>query len=208
MNLLKVLFVAVLVLSVQANAKSRVRASKVVYTEDNCLDGQDLNVEDVDISKCPALPSEPTSVSLGRTGQTIDLGAWELGQTAEGEAYKYGTLSEVKGNQPRVLSFEGGSTTVNKDNLTCWAKGYYRLRKILQNPPEDYVILHDKGYQYRFFQFQTDLRNGPTGFKEITSYMDHLVKWVTRIEPNGTCVQPTTDKFQKYLKAELQRRGL
>jgi len=138
------------------------------------------------------------------------LGAWELGQTAEGDLYKYGTLSEPNGTEPRVLTYyEGdGSTVVNEGNVTCWAKGYYRLRKILQNPPADYVTLRGHNFQVRFFQFQTDLRNGPTGYTEISSYRDHLVKWVTRIEADGTCVQPTLGKFQTYLSAELIRRGL
>ncbi len=205
MGLPKILLVMLLFLSFETIAQ--VEAPEVVYTEDNCIDGQDLNSEDIDISHCPALPSEPASAALGKTDQIIDLGAWELGQTAEGAAYKYGSLSEPNGAQHRVLSYEDGSTVMNEGNITCWAKGYYRLRKILQNPPADYVKLRDHGFQVRFFQFQTDLRNGPTGFKEITSYMDHLVKWVTRIQPDGTCVQPTSGKFQKYLTGELSRRG-
>ena len=206
MGLPNILLVMFLFLSFETRAQ--VEASQTVYDENNCIDGQDLNAEDVDISHCPAIPSEPTSASLGQTTQIIDLGAWELGQSADGATYKYGTLSEPIGKEPRVLSYEGGSAVVNEENVTCWAKGYYRLRKILQNPPADYVKLHDKGFQYRFFQFQTDLRNGPTGFKDITSYMDHLVKWVTRIQPDGTCVQPTSEKFQKYLTGEIKRRGL
>lgn len=193
---------------VSFETRAQLVAPQAIYNEDNCLDGQDLNADDVDISRCPVLPVEPSSIRLGQTSQIIDLGAWELGQTATGQAYKYGSLSEPNGHEPRVLSYEGGTDVVNEGNITCWAKGYYRLRKILQNPPADYVKLRDHGYQVRFFQFQTDLRNGPTGFKEITSYMDHLVKWVTRIEPNGTCVQPTSAKFQKYLTGELNRRGL
>ena len=202
----KFFLTVLLLLSFQTRAQSD--ASAVVYTEDNCLDGQNLNSANVDISHCPVLPSEPTAAPLGTTGQAIDLGAWELGQTAEGSTYEYGALSEPNGTEPRVLLYEGGSSVVNEGNITCWAKGYYRLRKILQNPPADYVKLRDHGFQVRFFQFQTDLRNGPTGFKEITSYMDHLVKWVTRIEPDGTCVQPTLNKFQKYLTGEIKKRGL
>lgn len=200
MNLTKLVIVALLALSFEARA--------MVYDQDNCIDGQDLYAEDVDVSNCPALPSLPAPASLGSTDQKINLGAWELGQTASGQTYKYGTLSEPVAAEPRVLSFEGGSEEVNQGNLTCWAKGYYRLRKILQNPPADYLKLRSAGFQVRFFQFQTDLRNGPTGFKKISSYMDHLVKWVTVIEPDGTCVQPTLGKFQKYLTAELERRGL
>ncbi len=213
MGLPKIFLVVFLFLAfkIKAETVAAPDASEVIFTEDNCIDGQDLNAKDVDISHCPALPSEPSSIALGgNKSQMIDLGAWELGQTSEGETYKYGSLSEPKGTEPRVLSFEevAGSSVVNDGNITCWAKGYYRLRKILQNPPEDYVKLRDHGFQVRFFQFQTDLRNGPTGFKEITSYMDHLVKWVTRIEKDGTCVQPTSNKFQKYLTSELTRRGL
>ncbi|MBY0554366.1 hypothetical protein K2P97_07550 [bacterium] len=205
MNLSKILIAGLLLLSFETKAQL---ASEIIFNEDNCLNGQDLNAEDVDVSNCPVLPTEPTAVQLGTTGKMIDLGAWELGQTAEGEAYKYGELSAPNGDEPRVLSYEGGSSVVNDGNIVCWAKGYYRLRAILQNPPADYVKLRDAGFQVRFFQFQTDLRNGPTGFKEIASYMNHLVKWVTRIEPDGTCVQPTTDKFQKYLTGELKKRGL
>ena len=205
MNFSKI-FVACLLVAFQAFAQ--LEEPQIVYNEDNCIDGQNLNSEDINISNCPALPNEPNSALLGQTGQEINLGAWELGQTAEGEAYKYGDLSDANGNEPRTLFYDGGSTLVNDGNLECWAKGYYRLRKILQNPPADYVKLRDRGFQVRFFQFQTDLRNGPTGFKEIASYMDHLVKWVTRIEPDGTCVQPTLGKFQKYLKSEIKRRGL
>lgn len=200
-------FLAVfLLLSLVARAQGD--SSRFVFTEENCIDGQDLNSADIDISNCPVLPNEPTPAPLGNSDQMINLGAWELGQTADGATYKYGSLSEPNGTEPRVLSYGGGSSVVNEDNITCWAKGYYRLRKMLQNPPADYVKLRDHGFQVRFFQFQTDLRNGPTGFKEITSYMNHLVKWVTRIEPDGTCVQPTSEKFQKYLTGELARRGL
>ena len=202
------IFLATLLLILSFETRAQLDVQQPVYNEDNCIDGQDLNAKDVDISHCPVLPSEPTSAPLGQTGQVIDLGAWELGQTADGAAYKYGSLSEPNGTEPRVLTYEDGSSVVNDGNITCWAKGYYRLRKILQNPPADYVKLRDHGFQVRFFQFQTDLRNGSTGFKEITSYMDHLVKWVTRIEPNGTCVQPTSAKFQKYLTGELTRRGI
>ncbi len=200
MSLSKIFVLVLMSLSLKAGAQ--------VFTEDNCLAGQDLNAADVDISHCPAIPAEPNDAPLGNTGVMINLGAWELGQTAEGEAYKYGSLSEPNGSEPRTLSYEGGSSVVNDGNLVCWAKGYYRLRAILQNPPADYVKLRDHGFQVRFFQFQTDLRNGQTGFKEITSYMDHLVKWVTRIETDGTCTQPTTDKFQTYLTNELSRRGI
>ncbi len=195
MKLTKFLIVVALFLSLDSRAQTE--APKPIFNEDNCLQGQDLNAEDVDVSRCPALPVEPSSIALG-----------ELGQTATGETHKYGSLSEVNGTEPRVLSYEGGSDVVNEGNIVCWAKGYYRLRALLQNPPADYVKLRDRGFQVRFFQFQTDLRNGPTGFKEIASYMDHLVKWVTRIDADGTCVQPTTAKFQKYLTAELKRRGL
>ena len=200
MNVLKFSLLALFSLSLQAQ--------EVVYTADNCLDGQSLYAEDINVSKCPVLPSAPEAALLGETGKQISLGAWELGTTAEGEAYKYGSLSEANGAAPRVLSYEGGSTEVNKGNLTCWAKGYYRLRKILQNPPADYMKLYNAGFQVRFFQFQTDLRNGTTGYKKISSYMDHLVKWVTLIKEDGTCVQPTMGRFQEYLKAEVTRRGL
>lgn len=202
MHISKILLIALLSTVLQAGAHA------ADFTADNCLGDQDLNAEDIDISRCPVLPSEPDSAALGGTDQIINLGAWELGQTAEGEVYKYGALSEPNGSEPRVLNFEGGSTKVNEGNITCWAKGYYRLRKILQNPPADYVKLRNAGFQVRFFQFQTDLRNGPTGFREIASYRDHLVKWVTRVEENGTCVQPTLAKFQAYLTAEIIRRGL
>lgn len=206
MGVPKIFLAALLFFSFKAGAQTD--ANTAVYTEDNCIDGQSLNSSDIDISRCPVLPAEPTAAPFGTTGQTIDLGAWELGQTAEGSTYEYGSLSEPNGTEPRVLIYEGGSSVVNEGNITCWAKGYYRLRKILQNPPADYVKLRDHGFQFRFFQFQTDLRNGPTGFKEITSYMNHLVKWVTRIEPDGTCVQPTSEKFQNYLTGELKKRGL
>jgi hypothetical protein len=199
-----------LVLAVSLTLAAAVQADVTpsAYTADNCIDGQDLSAEDIDISRCPALPSEPEPGTLGNSGQQISLGAWELGQTAAGEAYKYGSLSEPNGTEPRILNYDGGSTAVNEGNLSCWAKGYYRLREILQNPPADYIRLRNAGFQVRFFQFQTDLRNGPTGFREIASYRDHLIKWVTRIETDGTCVQPTLGKFQIYLTGELIRRGL
>ena len=83
-----------------------------------------------------------------------------------------------------------------------------RLRRILQNPPAEYVALHKAGFQYRFFQFQSDLRNGPTGYKKISSFEDHLVKWVTVINAQGVCEQPTLSKFRDYARAELTRRKL
>lgn len=173
--------------------------------EDRCLDGQDLDADDVDISACPEIPTIPAGVKLGK--ETIGLGAWELGQTSEGDTYVYGQLS-APGTNPRILSFEGGSVAVNAENLECWAKGYYRLRRILQDPPAEWLALKNAGFQYRFFQFQTDLRNGPTGYREISSFQDHLVKWVTVISAQGVCQQPTLEKFRTYAKKELERRGL
>ena len=173
--------------------------------EDRCLDGQDMDAPDVDVSKCPPIPSIPADTPMGK--ETINTGAWEMGTTADGDNYKYGTLSSPTAN-PRVLSFDGGMVAVNAENLECWAKGYYRLRKMLQTPPAEYVALHAAHFQYRFFQFQSDLRNGPTGFKQITSFEDHLVKWVTVITPQGVCQQPTLSKFRDYAKAELTRRGI
>jgi hypothetical protein len=180
------------------------------FNADNCIDGQDLNAEDIDISHCPAIPNTPNPVDLGVNGPAIDLGAWEIGTTAEGQNYKYGSLSTPKESELRTLTFAegGGATHVNEANITCWAKGYYRLRKILENPPADYIKLYEHHFQVRFFQFQTDLRNGPTGFREISSYMDHLVKWVTVIQPDGSCNQPTLSEFQSYLANEVARRGL
>ena len=179
--------------------------AKATGTADDCLDGQDMDAADVDISKCPALPAAPASAPMG--AETISLGAWELGTTADGDTYKYGSLSKP-GTSPRVLSFDGGQVAVNDENVDCWAKGYYRLRKILQDPPKEYLALYKAGFQYRFFQFQTDLRNGATGYKSIASFQDHLVKWVTVISKTGQCQQPTYTKFKTYAAAELETRGL
>jgi len=177
-------------------------------TRDNCIDGADLNSETIDISNCPALPSYPEVVRLGDTGVEVKLGAWEIGQTAEGDTYKYGGLSGTASPGQSVLTFDGGSTAVNAENLSCWAKGYYRLRKLLQDPPANYIRLRDAGFQFRFFQFQSDLRNGPTGYKQISSYQDHLVKWVTVIGADGVCDEPTLQDFEDYVADELLRRGL
>jgi len=176
-----------------------------VTSPDKCLDGQDMDGADVDISTCPAVPEAPEDALMGKA--KINMGAWEIGETSDGETYKYGTLSTPTSG-PRMLEYSGGSSPVNAENLTCWAKGYYRLRKILQNPPAEYVALHKEGFQFRFFQFQTDLRNGTTGYKGIASFQDHLVKWVTIVNEDGTCTQPTLAKFKAYSKAELTRRGL
>ena len=173
--------------------------------EDRCLDGQDMDGADVDVSKCPAIPSIPADTPMGK--ESINTGAWEMGTTSNGDNYVYGTLSSPT-SSPRVLSFDGGMVPVNAENLDCWAKGYYRLRKILQDPPAEYVALYNAHFQYRFFQFQSDLRNGPTGFEQITSFQDHLVKWVTVITAQGVCQQPTLSKFRDYAKGELTRRGL
>ncbi len=179
--------------------------SVTALTADNCLGDQDMDAPDVDVSACPPLPSYPQSALLG--GESVSLGAWELGTTADGEVYKYGTLSDVD-SDPRTLSYGDGEVAVNAENLECWAKGYYRLRKMLQDAPREYVALRNAGFQGRFFQFQTDLRNGPTGFKKISSYQDHLVKWVTVITQDGVCEQPTLSKFRDYAARELTRRGI
>ena len=171
--------------------------------EDRCLDGQDMDAADIDIKTCPALPDAPDQAMMGK--ETIDLGAWEIGTTADGDTYKYGSFT---GTNPRKLKFDGGTVAVNDKNIECWAKGYYRLRKMLQTPPAEYVALHKAGFQYRFFQFQSDLRNGSTGYKEISSFQDHLVKWVTVITAAGVCQQPTLSKFKAYAKEELTTRGI
>lgn len=181
--------------------------SAVVWTADNCLDGQDMDSADVDISNCPALPQYPRPATLP-SGEQVSLGAWEQGTTSTGATYKYGGLAREDGGSGIVLTFEGGSAPVSDSNLQCWAKGYYRLRKMLQDPPSEWLLLRGWGFQFRFFQFQTDLRNGPTGFKKITSYQNHLVKWVTVISQTGECQQPTLTKFRDYAKAELARRGI
>jgi len=171
--------------------------------EDRCLDGQDMDAADIDIKACPALPDIPDDAPMGK--ETIDLGAYEIGTTADGDTYKYGSLT---GTNPRKLKFDGGTVAVNDKNIECWAKGYYRLRKMLQTPPAAYVALHKAGFQFRFFQFQSDLRNGSTGYKEISSFQDHLVKWVTVITAAGVCQQPTVSKFRAYAKDELKTRGI
>ncbi len=171
--------------------------------EDRCLDGQDMDGADVDLKACPELPDAPEETLMGKA--TIDLGAWEMGTTSDGQNYKYGSLS---GANPRMLNFEGGKAAVNDQNVECWAKGYYRLRKMLQTPPAAYVALHKAGFQYRFFQFQTDLRNGKTGYTEISSFQDHLVKWVTIVDTKGACKQPTLTQFREYAEGELTARSL
>ena len=171
--------------------------------EDRCLDGQDMDGADIDIKTCPALPDAPDSAAMGK--ETVDLGAWEIGTTADGDTYKYGFFT---GSNPRKLKFDTGTVAVNDKNIECWSKGYYRLRKMLQTPPAAYVALYKAHFQYRFFQFQSDLRNGSTGFKEISSFQDHLVKWVTVITAAGVCQQPTLSKFTAYAKDELKTRGL
>ena len=174
---------------------------------DACLDGQDMDSADVDIKTCPALPEIPADVGTG--SKKFSLGAWELGETKNGDTYVYGTLSEpTAAGGKRVLEFDGGSAEVDEKNVECWAKGYYRLRKILQAPPAEYTKLKTAGFQYRFFQFQTDMRNGSTGYKKISSFEDHLVKWVTVISAAGVCQQPTLKQFTDYAKSELTRRGL
>jgi hypothetical protein len=183
-------------------------AKPTTLTADNCLDGQDMDAADIDVSACPEIPTIPDDAPMaGNKKDMVSLGAWEIGTTKEGDTYVYGTLSKP-GTTPRTLSFDGGKTEVNAENLECWAKGYYRLRKILQDPPAEYVALRKAGFQYRFFQFQTDLRNGPTGYKGLASFQDHLVKWVTVISKTGTCQQPTLSKFREYAAGELKTRGL
>jgi hypothetical protein len=174
---------------------------------EDCLADQDLNEADVDISTCLSLPRYPESAFLGDTGTSVSLGAWELGQTAEGERYKYGQLS-ADDDGVVTLSYSGGSTEVDEINLECWAKGYYRLHAILQDPPQNYVALKEAGFQGSFFQFQTDLRNGSTGFRQISSYRDHLIKWVTVIDQDGVCDQPTLQEFVDYVDGELARRDI
>jgi hypothetical protein len=162
-----------------------------------------MNAADIDIKACPALPDAPDTAMMGT--EEIDLGAWEIGTTSTGDTYKYGVLT---GSNPRKLKFDTGTAPVDDKNVECWAKGYYRLRKILQTPPAAYVALHKAHFQYRFFQFQSDLRNGSTGYKEISSFQDHLVKWVTVITAAGVCQQPTLAKFTAYAKDELKSRNL
>jgi hypothetical protein len=187
-------------------------------TPDACLNGQDMDAEDVDVSLCPEIPSAPAEALIGTT--KVSLGAWEMGTTAKKDNYKYGQLS-APGKNPRSLQYctddtcaMTASVDVNAENLECWAKGYYRLRKILQDPPVEYLELRKsrtgapQGYQFRFFQFQTDLRNGPTGYRKISSFQDHLVKWVTVINAQGACEQPTLTKFRDYAIAELKLRKI
>lgn len=176
-------------------------------TADDCLADQDMDAADVDVSACPEIPSLPRPAMMG--GVSVSLGAWEIGTTADGDTYKYGSLTDADADGgPRMLEFDGGSVAVNAENLQCWAKGYYRLRTILQNPPSEYVALRSAGFQVRFFQFQTDHRNGATGYRGISSYQNHLVKWVTVVSAAGECDQPTLSEFRAYASSELARRGL
>lgn len=176
-----------------------------VWTADNCLDGQSLDAADVDITHCPPIPDAPKSVKV--EGKAVSLGAWEMGQTAAGDTWVYGSLT-LKDDGTATLAFDGGTAEVNADNVACWGKAYYRLRAILQDPPKEWLALKNAGFQYRFFQFQTDLRNGATGYKQISSFQDHLVKWVSVINKSGVCEQPTLSKFRTYASKELTTRGL
>src|SRR5262245_44815101 len=74
----------------------------VMSTADDCLAGQDMNADDVDIARCPALPEYPEDVLLGT--EPVSLGAWEIGTTANGDTYKYGSLTSSDGG-PMVLNF-------------------------------------------------------------------------------------------------------
>ena len=213
----------VLVLSFALSSQA-IAQEQPVYTADNCLEGQDLSAADVDISDCPKVPAYPDSapVNMGE-GQTrtAGLGQWELEKTAEGATYVYGGLNDPD-ESPRTFSKSEAADDVN---IECWAKGYYRLRAILQNPPASYVKLSSQRDENgnrilgRFFQYQVDKRVGATGFaKGVRSYGDGLVKWVTIIKPTGendqdgnpiyTCDQTTYEEFDEYAKRELNRRGI
>lgn len=191
-------------------ADVQISVEPIEFNADNCLAGQDLYAADVDVSNCPEMPALPESALLGETEDSISLGAWELGQTSNGAVYKYGSL-QTDETGTTYLSYYGAEdevAVVDELNIECWAKAYYRLRAILQNPPLDYLTLKEAGFQGRFFQFQTDLRNGPTGYRQISSFRDHLVKWVSVIDEDGVCQQPTLGAFEGYLRNELERRGL
>lgn len=204
--------IALVLLFVFSNHAIAQDQGEVEYTADNCLEGQDLSAADVDISNCPAVPvypeSAPVTVGENQTREA-SLGAWELEKTAEGDTYAIGSFNSPD-EAPRTFS---ESEAADEKNIECWAKGYYRLRAILQNPPASYVNLSEAGYQKSFFQYQVDKRVGATGFaKGVKSYGDSLVKWVTIIEKdeNGdyVCNQTTSKEFDDYAKRELNRRGL
>ena len=191
------------------NDEEQERVSLEPLSPDDCLQSQDLYASDVNIEQCPALPPLPMPSSLGSNGPEVSLGAWELGQTLDGDTWKYGSLKFLDDGTANLLYYgDENSAAVNEQNIECWAKSYYRLRAILQNPPTGYAQLVEAGFQGRFFQFQTDLRNGSTGFKKISSYRDHLVKWVSVIDETGACQQPTLAEFESYVNSELLRRGL
>lgn len=177
-----------------------------VNAAETCLDGQDLDSAEMDISQCPQLPSSPDSSVLGIGGERIRLGAWELNMSNEGDTFVIGSIGEHD-EETDTWTF-AGRTDVDEANITCWAKGYYRLRKILQDPPAAYVRLSEAGFQGSFFQFQTDKRKPGWGYPGISSYKDHLVKWVTIVEADGSCSPPTLQEFADYAAAELERREI
>ena len=92
-----------------------------IFTENDCLGDQDLNQPNVDISNCPAIPEYPEDA------YDYPLGAWELGQTREGEVYKYGDLTAADQN-PRKLQYSGGETAVDQTNKRWQASDGHRSR--------------------------------------------------------------------------------
>jgi hypothetical protein len=193
-------------MSFDENKADDVDAVDEVDAAEHCLDGQDIDSSEVDISGCPELPRSPDSASLGIDGERVGLGAWELNMSNEGDTFVIGSIGEHDPDSD-TWTF-AGRTQVDEANITCWAKGYYRLRKILQDPPADYVTLSEAGFQGSFFQFQTDKRKPGWGYPGISSYKDHLVKWVTIVEDDGSCSPPTLQEFKDYAAGEVARRGL
>ena len=178
-------------------------------TADNCIEGQDLNASDVDVTDCPSLPRSPQRATMkmddSGTTRNVSTGGWEM-EVTQKEDGEYDSYVIAGMNDPTQTPIWDGAAHADMINYNCWSKGYHRLRALLQDPPQSYINLVNEGFYGSFYQYQVDRRIGATGFANgLTPYGDHLIKWVTTVERDGTCTQPTYSQFDQFAQALLRR---
>ena len=131
----------------------------------------DLDIRDFDASEFPETPESPeVPPEVAKFGINPSIGGYEVWP-----GYKIMDLSTWKAQDTQQGPFEIGLAE-------CFRKSYWRLYKILQNPPSEYLkMVKDHDGPSNFYVFINDVRNGnPSAawHDKLVNYQNNIVKWL------------------------------
>ena len=131
----------------------------------------DLDVRDFDASDFPETPERPVAPpEVAQFGISPYIGGYEVWP-----GYKIMGLSTWKTQDTQQAPFEIGLAD-------CFRKSYWRLYKILQNPPSEYLkMVKDHDGPSDFYVFINDVRKGNPNaawHDKLVNFQNSIVKWL------------------------------